>query len=91
MSYIFIHSPLYEDIIHYIYRFNKIPDRLRNSPTSNIIKPIFTIREYIQNNTIEHIIICTLYSKLPILWLLNTLTKHGWDEHVKYTIMYNYV
>jgi len=89
MSYIFLHSPLYEDIMYHIYKFSKKPDRLQTSLTNMIIKPIFIIREYIQNNTIENIIICTLYSRLPKLWLLNTLTPEEWDEHVKYSVINN--
>lgn len=89
MSYIFLHSSLYEDIMYHIYKFSKKPDRLQISPTSIIVKPIFTIRKYLQNNTIENIIICTLYSNLPKLWLLNTLSKEEWDEQVTHSINNN--
>ena len=51
MSYIFNRTNVYNtDIINIIYRFNKVPDRKRNSRTNTIIKQVFVIREHLQTN-----------------------------------------
>ena len=86
MSYTFYNTDIYDpNIINHIYSYIKKRDMDQKSPTSDIIKQVFIIREHLQTNhlTIKKILYSLFFSSLPSAWLINIYNESDWDEHVR--------